>query len=58
MKWINCHLKFTGAVEVISSGLTPFVVDRLGRKIILLFSAAGMCISIVSKMILIDHYEF
>lgn len=37
-----------GAVMVISSGITPLVVDRLGRKLILLFSAAGMAVSLVS----------
>lgn len=35
-----------GAVMVLSSGITPFIVDRLGRKIILLFSAAGMSIAL------------
>jgi len=34
-----------GAVMVISSGITPLVADKLGRKIILLFSAGGMAIS-------------
>ncbi|XP_059610133.1 facilitated trehalose transporter Tret1 [Phlebotomus argentipes] len=33
-----------GIVQVVASGLTPFVVDRLGRKIILLFSGLGMAI--------------
>lgn len=36
-----------GVVMVVCSGLTPLIVDRLGRKIILLFSAAGMCICLV-----------
>uniref|UniRef100_A0A336M0J9 Facilitated trehalose transporter Tret1 n=1 Tax=Culicoides sonorensis TaxID=179676 RepID=A0A336M0J9_CULSO len=36
-----------GAVMVGASGITPLVVDRLGRKIILLFSAGGMAISLV-----------
>lgn len=36
-----------GAVMVGASGITPLVVDKLGRKIILLFSAAGMTISLV-----------
>jgi hypothetical protein len=31
---------------VVASGLTPLIVERLGRKIILLFSAAGMSISL------------
>lgn len=30
---------------VIASGLTPFIADSLGRKIILLFSAGGMIVS-------------
>lgn len=35
-----------GAVQVLASGATPLIVDRLGRKPILLTSAAGMCISL------------
>ncbi|KAG5675606.1 hypothetical protein PVAND_005498 [Polypedilum vanderplanki] len=35
-----------GAVMVFASGCTPLVVERLGRKLILLFSAAGMSISL------------
>lgn len=34
-----------GVVQVLASGATPLIVDRLGRKPILLVSAAGMCIS-------------
>lgn len=34
------------AVQVLASGLTPLIVDRLGRKLILLISAAGMCLSL------------
>lgn len=34
-----------GVVMVIASGLTPFIADSLGRKIILLFSAGGMIVS-------------
>ncbi|XP_053681314.1 facilitated trehalose transporter Tret1 [Anopheles nili] len=34
-----------GAVQVLASGATPLIVDRLGRKPILLTSAGGMCIS-------------
>uniref|UniRef100_A0A1B0D4P3 Facilitated trehalose transporter Tret1 n=1 Tax=Phlebotomus papatasi TaxID=29031 RepID=A0A1B0D4P3_PHLPP len=33
-----------GLVQVIASGCTPLVADRLGRKIILLVSAVGMAI--------------
>lgn len=35
-----------GAVQVLASGATPLIVDRLGRKPILLTSAAGMCVSL------------
>lgn len=34
-----------GVVQVLASGATPLIADRLGRKPILLFSAAGMCLS-------------
>lgn len=34
-------------VQVVASGCTPLIVDRLGRKLILLVSAAGMCLSLV-----------
>lgn len=34
-----------GVVQVLASGATPLIVDRLGRKPILLASAAGMCIA-------------
>lgn len=46
-----------GAVMVFSSGLTPIIVDRLGRKVILLFSAAGMVIShvLLGLFFLLDH---
>uniref|UniRef100_A0A1I8MXU6 Major facilitator superfamily (MFS) profile domain-containing protein n=1 Tax=Musca domestica TaxID=7370 RepID=A0A1I8MXU6_MUSDO len=37
-----------GAVQVISSGLTPILADSLGRKIILLISAAGMCMGLTA----------
>lgn len=37
---------FVGIVQVLASGCTPLIVDRLGRKIILLVSAAGMAISL------------
>jgi MFS family permease len=37
-----------GVVQVIASGCTPFIADRLGRKLILLISAAGMCLFLVS----------
>ncbi|XP_063710060.1 facilitated trehalose transporter Tret1-like [Culicoides brevitarsis] len=46
-----------GAVMVLSSGTTPLIVDRLGRKIILLFSAVGMAISLffLGLFFLLDH---
>ncbi|XP_058455389.1 facilitated trehalose transporter Tret1 [Malaya genurostris] len=34
-----------GIVQVLASGATPLIVDRLGRKPILLASAGGMCIA-------------
>lgn len=43
----NVSTILIGTVMVLASGVTPFVVDKLGRKIILLFSAAGMAISLV-----------
>lgn len=36
-----------GIVQVLSSGVTPLIVDRLGRKIILLVSAGVMSIGLV-----------
>lgn len=47
----NVSTILVGAVMVMASGVTPFVVDKLGRKIILLFSAAGMAISLVRTII-------
>lgn len=37
-----------GIVSFFAAGVTPLIADRLGRKIILLFSAVGMAISLVS----------
>ncbi|XP_055606150.1 facilitated trehalose transporter Tret1-like [Uranotaenia lowii] len=34
-----------GIVQVVASAATPLIVDRLGRKPILLVSAAGMCLA-------------
>lgn len=34
------------SVQVLGGGLTPLIVDRLGRRLILLVSAAGMCLSL------------
>lgn len=38
-----------GTVQVITSGITPLVVDRLGRKILLIFSGVGEVVSLVSE---------
>jgi SP family facilitated glucose transporter-like MFS transporter 8 len=37
-----------GVVMFLSSGITPLVVERLGRKLLLLTSAAGMIVGLVS----------
>ncbi len=34
-----------GVVQVVASGLTPIVVKKLGKRIMLLVSAAAMCLS-------------
>lgn len=46
-----------GIVQVLASCCTPLVVDRLGRKIILLVSAGGMAISLgfLGLYFLLDH---
>ncbi|GLV44376.1 uncharacterized protein CBL_10180 [Carabus blaptoides fortunei] len=36
-----------GIVQVLSSALTPMIVERLGRKLLLLISAAGMVLSLI-----------
>jgi len=48
---------YSGAVMVFASGCTPLVVDRLGRKLILLFSAGGMTIALalLGLFFLLDH---
>lgn len=48
-----------GIVQVLSSGCTPLIVDRLGRKIILLTSAAGMAIALgfLGLFFLLDHQK-
>lgn len=38
-----------GCVQVLASGCTPLIADRLGKKLILLISAAGMGLALVSK---------
>lgn len=37
-----------GTVQVLASGCTPLIVDRLGRRIILLISAGGMAIALAA----------
>lgn len=37
-----------GIVQFLASGVTPLVVDRLGRKILLIISGTGTAISLVS----------
>uniref|UniRef100_A0A182J8U1 Facilitated trehalose transporter Tret1 n=1 Tax=Anopheles atroparvus TaxID=41427 RepID=A0A182J8U1_ANOAO len=37
-----------GVVQVLASGACPLIVDRLGRKPILLSSAGGMCVSLAA----------
>lgn len=48
---------FVGIVQVLASCCTPLIVDRLGRKIILLFSAAGMAIGLglLGLFFYLDH---
>lgn len=38
-----------GVVSILAAGTTPLVVEKLGRKIILLYSAAGMSVSLVIR---------
>lgn len=38
-----------GLVQVLASMVTPVVVDRLGRKLLLVFSGIGETISLVSN---------
>ncbi|XP_055850765.1 facilitated trehalose transporter Tret1-like [Episyrphus balteatus] len=37
-----------GLVQLVANLITPLVVDRAGRKIILMISALGMCLSLVA----------
>lgn len=48
-----------GIVQVLASCCTPLIVDRLGRKIILLVSAGGMAISLglLGMFFLLDHQK-
>jgi MFS family permease len=49
-----------GAVQILASALTPLVVERLGRKVIFLFSAGGMaiCLGLLGLFFLLDEQEF
>lgn len=56
----SMHIQFlTGIVQVLASGCTPLIVDRLGRKIILLVSAAGMsiCLGLLGLFFLLDYQK-
>lgn len=39
-----------GVVQVVASAVTPFVVDRLGRRILLVLSGIGETVSLVSTI--------
>lgn len=49
----------SGIVQVLASGCTPLIVDRLGRKLILLVSAGGMaiCLGLLGLFFLLDHQK-
>lgn len=38
-----------GIVQIVASGVTPVVVDRLGRKMLLVFSGIGEIVTLVSR---------
>ncbi|VVC96024.1 unnamed protein product [Leptidea sinapis] len=40
-----------GAVQVLASCITPFVVDRLGRRILLLISCCGTAIGLIKRVL-------
>jgi hypothetical protein len=46
-KQTNCQYFRTGFILLLGSAVAPFTIEKLGRKPILLFSAAGMFISLV-----------
>lgn len=48
-----------GIVQVLASGATPLIVDRLGRKPILLVSAGGMCLAhaLMGTFFYMDHIK-
>lgn len=48
-----------GAVQMVASAVTPFVVDRGGRRILLVFSGIGETISLVINFFeFLDNYIF
>nr|CAD7401501.1 unnamed protein product [Timema cristinae] len=44
-----------GTVMLLASTCTPFVVDSLGRRILLLFSAGGMAVSLEAGYLSVGH---
>lgn len=50
-----------GSVQVLASCVTPLVVDRLGRRILLVFSGIGEIVTLVSRILqsslLIRNFE-
>lgn len=41
-----------GSVQVVASGVTPVIVDRLGRRMLLITSGVGETVSLVSEIFL------
>lgn len=39
-----------GSVQVVASGVTPVIVDRLGRRMLLITSGVGEIASLVSEI--------
>lgn len=44
-----------GVIMVLTAFPTPFLVDKLGRRVLLMASAIGMCVSLVS--ICVDNVD-
>lgn len=47
-----------GVVQVLASGVTPIVVDRLGRKMLLVFSGVGEIVTLVSAKSIFETDRF